>query len=217
MARTVRTTEYHGEDRRPVAAVSRTAGVMVLACLTLAALLAMAGCSGGTGTNATGASTTPTSGAHMAGPTVDVHITQAAANARPQAWDLTTPQSAVRSYLDWTTYAYRTAQSDLATVTMTSYEEVRVNSYIQLNIQKQRILDQTLDSITFGKPSTGSTSTLQPAKENWTYSYLSIDTGNKVLEGPFTASYDTTYTVIKTKSGAWVVDSVAAKAKGTVK
>jgi hypothetical protein len=37
-----------------------------------------------------------------------------------------------------------------------------------------------------------------------------------VVGGPYTASYDATYTVVK-KSGHWIVDSVEAKPLGTVK
>ena len=124
---------------------------------------------------------------------------------------------AVRSYLDWTSYAYRIGQSVVATAVMTPYEEVRVDAYNQYNIEQKRLIDQRLTSITFGKPSVGTTSTRVPAVENWTYSYLSIATGNKVLSGPFTVSYDSTYTVVKNKAGAWQVDSVLATAKGTVK
>ena len=185
--------------------------------VAIAALLALSGCSGSQGTTAGSPAATTTPGAHMAGPVIDVHISQAAVNATPKRWVLTSPKSAVTSYLDWTTYAYRTGQSIFATRTMSGDEEVRVDSYIQLNIQKQRLIDQKLDSITFGKPSTGPTSTLVSAKEDWTYSYLSIDTGNKVLEGPFKASYDTTYTVVKNGNGDWVVDSVKATPRGTVK
>ena len=153
----------------------------------------------------------------MAGPAADVHVSQAMVDSRPGLWNLKTPELAVRSYLDWTAYAYRTGQSALATATMTPYEEVRVDSFIQFNIEQKRLMDETLVSLVFGKTSTGSTSTLVPAKEVWKYSYLSIDKGNKVVGGPYTVAYDTTYTVVKQKSGVWLVDSVLAEPKGTVK
>ncbi len=183
------------------------------------ALLTVAGCSGGQGTGpSTGSSdASKTVGAHMAGPAAEVHISQAAIAARPKPWVLTTPESAVRSYLDWTSYAYRIGQSSFATATMSSYEEVRVDSYVQYNIEQKRLMDQTLKSITFGTPSVGSTSTLVPAKEQWTYRYVSTETGNKTVGGPYSASYDTTYTVVKSKNGNWVVDSVKASPQGTVK
>jgi hypothetical protein len=180
------------------------------------ALLALSGCGGQSATTGSPISTS-TVGAHMAGPAATVHVSQAAVDAQPSPWNLKTPQSAVRSYLDWTAYAYRIGQSAAATATMTSYEEVRVDAYNQYNVEQKRLLAETLQSITFGKSSAGATSTLVPAVEQWTYSYLSIDTGNKVLSGPFTASYDSTYTVVKNTAGEWRVDSVLAVAKGTVK
>jgi hypothetical protein len=185
----------------------------VLGVLLLGATLS--GCSGSTGP--TGATEpTATVGSHMAGPVVDVKITQAALDSKPKPWVLTTPQSAVRSYLDWTSYAYRIAQSDVATPTMSADEAVRVDSYVQLNIEQSRVIDQVLGSITFGKQSVEGTKTLVPATETWAYRYVSIVTAGKVLEGPFSASYDTTYTVVKSPAG-WVVDSVAAKALDEVK
>jgi hypothetical protein len=185
-----------------------------LACVVL---LVVAGCSGSQGTSAGSSDASPTVGARMAGPAAEVHVSQAAIDNRPHPWVLTTPESAVRSYLDWTSYAYRIGQSTFATATMTTYEEVRVDSYVQYHIQKGQLLDQTLQSITFGTPSVGSTSTLVPAKEQWTYRYLSTETGNKTVGGPYSASYDTTYTVVKSKNGNWVVDSVKATPLGTVK
>jgi hypothetical protein len=153
----------------------------------------------------------------MAGPVVDVNVTKEALDSRPRPWSLTTPESSVRSYLDWTSYAYRTAQSQVAEGTMSTYEEVHVSSYIQYNIQKSRLLDQTLTSITFGKPSIEASRAILPAKEKWTYRYVSIATAGETLGGPYSASYDTTYTVVRSKTGDWVVDSVEARALGKVK
>lgn len=82
---------------------------------------------------------------------------------------------------------------------------------------RSRLLEQKLESITFGNPSTGPTSTLLPAKESWTYSYLSVKKGNERRGGPYTATYDTTYTLVKNDKGQWVVDLVTAKAQGKVK
>ena len=45
----------------------------------------------------------------------------------------------------------------------------------------------------------------------------SVETGNKVLGGPYTAEYTTKYTVVKGKNGLWLVDRVSAIPKGTVK
>jgi len=153
----------------------------------------------------------------MGGPPVDVNITPEVLASKPKAPVLSTPESAVRSYLDWISYSYRTGVSSASSSTMTPSEGVRVDAYTQLNLQRKALLDQTLVSITFGKPSVGTTSTLLPAKEKWTYNYLSIAIGNKVLEGPYTANYDTTYTVVKGSKGVWQVDSVKATPLDPVK
>ena len=220
IAGTVRKTEHAQNGRRPLSWTARYAGLVAAGCLSVVTLLVLAGCSSGSQAASPGAGGTdasPTVGAHMAGPAAEVHISQAMLDAAPKHWVLTTPESAVRSYLDWTSYAYRTGQSQFATATMTSYEEVRVDSYIQYNIERGRLIDETLQSITFGTPSVGSTSTVIPAKEKWTYRYLSTETGNKILAGPYSASYDSVYTVVKGKNGDWVVDAVKATPQGTVK
>jgi len=197
---------------------SRFAGRLILLSVACAALLAVSGCSAGGQAGSTGSGTaTATTGAHMAGPAADVYVSQAAIDAKPKPIDLKTSEAAVRSYLDWTTYAYRIGQSQFAASAMSSYEEVHVDSYIQYNIEKSRLLDQALTSIKFGKQSAEGTKTLVPTTEEWKYSYLSTASGNKLIDGPFTAAYDTTYTVVKLESGDWVVDSVEAKPKGTIK
>ncbi len=181
-------------------------------------LLGIAGCASGTGAGAAAgsANTTASVGANMAGAQATVHIPAAVLAAKPKSWDLSTPQAAVRSYLDWTSYASRIAQSNVAMPTMSADQGVKVDSYIQYNLEKKQLIDQTLSSITLGAPSTVGTSTLVPATEHWTYSYRSIDAGNKILRGPYTASYETTYTVVKSKQG-WVVSKVAVKPVGTIK
>lgn len=153
----------------------------------------------------------------MAGASQPVVVSMRAVRDKPKPWILSDPESAVRSYLDWTSYAYRIAESGVATRTMSTSEEVRVDSYVQYNLQKSRLIDQTLDTIVFGRPSVGSTSTLLPAKEHWTYRYVSISVVGKTIGGPYTADYETTYTVVKTKNSTWVVDAVTVKAIGTVK
>jgi len=215
----VRETERSSHWPHASTRVARLLGIAALISAICVALLLASGCSKGSqnaGANGASSQTTDTMGAHMAGPPIDVHIGQSVIDAAPAPWDLSSPQSAVRSYLAWVSYADRIGQSQVATATMSANEEVRVDSYIQYNLEKSKLIDQKLTSITFGKASTGTTSTLVPTKETWTYSYLSVAEGNAVLAGPHSASYDVTYTVIKQASGAWVVDSVAAKAKGTV-
>ena len=218
-ARTVRTTERPWNETRPVSRTSRIVRHVALFCLACVALLAMAGCSGASKASSTTGSSTAGSaaGAHMAGPAAEIHISPATVAAKPKPWVLTTPQSAVRSYLDWTSYADRVGTSDAAKATMGPDEAVRVDSYIQYLLEKSQTIDQTLTSITFGTPSTTASSTLVPAKETWTYRYVSIKTAGKTVGGPYSASYDSTYTVVKQKNGDWIVFSVLAKPKGTVK
>lgn len=185
-------------------------------CAVLVAAVALTGCSAGGRTTGSAPATT-TVGSRMAGPAVDVNVTPEAIASKPEPWVLTSPESAVRSYLDWTSYAYRIGQSEAAVPTMSSYEEVRVDSYIQYNIQKYRLIDQKLESITFGASSVKGSRAVLPAKEKWTYRYVSIETAGKTLEGPYAVSYDTTYTVVKSDKGVWVVDSVEATSSDTVK
>ena len=128
-----------------------------------------------------------------------------------------TPESAVRSYLDWTSYVYRIGQTESAASAIGRHEFVRVDAYNQYNIEQQRLLDQKLNSLILGAERGSSTSVTVPAKEEWTYSYLSIKAGNPVIGGPYSASYDSTYTVVKSKNGNWLVDRVEVTPKGSVK
>jgi hypothetical protein len=134
----------------------------------------------------------------------------------PAAPNLTTPLDAVKSYLVWTTYAFRIANSDVATMTFSGDEEVRVNSYIQLNEQASKIIDQRLVKFTPGKVSVEGTRAVMPAKEDWSYRYLSL-VGTKPLTPFYSVSYDTTYTLIRTAPKRWLVNSVEATAYGEVK
>lgn len=214
------TTDNIQGRSRPLDRVTRFSGLPAILCLGCVALFALTGCSSaGQGTGASAGSSNATSplGTHMAGPAIDVHVSPEAIATRPAPWVLTTPQSAVRSYLDWTSYAYRIGSSDVARPTMSPDEAVRVDSYNQYNVENKKLIDQTLTSITFGKPSVGSTSTLVPAHETWTYRYVSIQTAGKTIAGPYTASYDSAYTVVKSKNGDWTVVSVQATPHGRVK
>ena len=184
-----------------------------------AAVLVLAGCSSSlnAGNSAGSSDESPTVGARMAGPVVDVQVTQEALDSKPKPWVLTTPEAAVRSYLDWTSYAYRIGQFEVSEPTMSVEEGVRVDAYVQLNLQKYQLIDQTLKSITFGKPSIETSRAVIPAKEKWTYRYVSIKEAGKTLSGPHSASYDTTYTLGRADKGRWLVDKVDVKALGTVK
>jgi len=190
---------------------------VTLPSLLIVALLSVAGCTGA-GSGATESSeTVQPRGANMAGPTQKVIIARSALENRPEPWVLSSPKSAVRSYLDWISYAYRIGESSVATPTMSAEQEVRVDSYNQMNLQNGKVIDQALDDITFGTPVTRGARTLVPVHEVWTYRYVSIADVGKTLAGPHTATYDTTYTVTKNSRGDWVVDSVAVKAIGEVK
>jgi len=134
----------------------------------------------------------------------------------PATLSLTTPESAVRSYLDWTDYAYRIGASDVATRTMGPSEEVRVNSYLEMNKEQGRLIDQRLVSITFGQGSVDGTTATLPAHEQWRYRYLSL-ADEKPQSPLYSATYDTTYTVVATGPGHWVVEDVEAKSRGTLK
>lgn len=186
--------------RRPLA--------LGLLCLSM---LATVGCSGADGDGAEG-----TRGAGMAGPSRRVVVSQSAIADKPEPWVLTTPESAVRSYLDWVSYAYRIGESSVATATMTVEQEVLVDSYNQKNLQDGRLIDQKLDELILGEKIAQQEKRLIPAKERWTYRYVSIEQADKTLEGPFEASYETTYTVVKNEDGAWVVGDVEVKAVGEV-
>lgn len=187
--------------------------ISAFAVLTLVmAGVALAGCG-----KAVTSDTAPVKGQSMAGAVVDVNVSPSALSSRPKPWVLDDPESAVRSYIDWVSYAWRTGQSQVATPTMTPYEEVRVDSYVQYNIQKGRLIDQSLIGMEFGRESIIGSSAVLPAKEKWKYRYVSISEAGKTIGGPYEASYETTYTLVRGDTGGWVVDSVQATALGDVK
>lgn len=149
----------------------------------------------------------------MAGPPQDVVVSRAAIESTPTPPALESPESAVRSYLDWISYGYRTAQPVFAEPTMSTAESVRIDAYNEYNLQKQRIIDQSLVSITFGDATIdGATATITTS-EVWTYRYVSISEPGKTIDGPFEATYNAVYTLVQGDAG-WVVDSVAAERVG---
>jgi len=213
----VRTTERKEKERSLTSRFTRQGIRLAIAFMVSAALSGVSGCAGGSPSGKTAGSLEETSSAHMTAAVGNVNVTQEMIESRPKASDQSTPESAVRSYLDWVSYAYRIAKSDVAAQTATEQEMVRVDSYVQYNLEMPRIIDQTLESIAFGKVVTKDRKAVVPAMEKWSYRYVSIETAGKTLEGPHEASYDTTYTLVKTDKGVWVVDSVDAKALGKVK
>lgn len=168
--------------------------LMALACGLLA--FGVVGCSSGTGTQAETGST-------LAPPRPPIHMSQS------------TPQAAVFSYLEGLNYAYRLADSEIASQTMTPYEWVRVDSYIEFNRQQGRGIDQTITAFDVrgmtGKEPTVTVSTY----EEWLYRYFDLET-EKYTSADLTATYDAKYTVVKS-GGTWLVDKVDVTPVGTVK
>lgn len=103
------------------------------------------------------------------------------------------------------------ADSDLATQTMTPAEEVRVDSYVQLNREKGRVIDQRLTSFEPGEVTIEATRALASARETWEYRYVAGD-GKRVLTPVYVAHYETTYTVVAVSPGRWLVERVDARA-----
>ena len=126
---------------------------------------------------------------------------------------LRSPETAVYSYILWISYAYRTLNSDVATHAFSEWEEVRVNSYVELNRQEGRAIDQRI--IEFKPTSTrteGETATVG-VTETWRYRY--IDIADSTYEGPaHDVTYDSTYTVVNVPDKGWLVDKVEATARG---
>lgn len=164
--------------------------LMAFAC----AALVLAGCSGGRSSS---------DSADSVGP------------QRPPAHaDRTTPENAVRAYLDGITFAYRTADSEVASDTYSEMEYVRVDSYIELNRQEGRGIEQTLTAFEI-RDLTGDDSTMTvETYEEWLYRYFSLDDLTYLSE-EMTATYDATYTVVR-KDDLWVVDEVKVVPGGEV-
>ncbi|GAB4276358.1 MAG: hypothetical protein Kow0056_06710 [Coriobacteriia bacterium] len=132
----------------------------------------------------------------------------------PPAPDLSTPEAAVRSYLDWTSLAYRMANSEAASAVVTPWEEVRVDSYIQYNREQGRGIEQFLTRFDITSVAVEEPTATVTAYEEWRYRYFSLDS-LEYLGPEHTAKYDTTYTVVWTED-RWLVDSVEAEALGPV-
>ncbi len=188
-----------------------------VAITVVAVVAVLGGCSSAADDAANDRSVEDTrTGYGMGGVEQDIKLPASVLADKPEKWDLTTPESAVRSYLDWVSYAYRTSESNEATATQSDNQVVRTDAYIQANLQASRLLDQRLSSITFGSPRVVGETTLLPAKERWSYRYMSINEPGKTIEGPLTASYETTYALIKLDRG-WVVDDIEVTTIGNVK
>ncbi len=138
-----------------------------------------------------------------------VKLDRPAEPRKPANADLSTPENAVRSYLDFLSYAYRLGRSDVASHTMGPDELMRVDSYIELDRQRGRTIDQRLDEIAFGRAvAQGADRQLVPAREKWTYRY--VDRVSGTYKGSAKrASFSATFTVERAPAG-WIVTSVEA-------
>lgn len=134
---------------------------------------------------------------------------------RVPPFDISNPQAAVRTYLDWTSLAYRFANSDLATRAASPDENVRIDSYIQLNREKGQGIDQRILRIALRPVSQETSRAVIAASEEWVYRYFSLST-RKYISEELTASYDSTYTLVRFPEG-WAVDKVEADPSGAVK
>lgn len=126
----------------------------------------------------------------------------------PPPADHATPEAATRSYLEWVSFAYRMANSEIATPVMTAEEWVAVDAYVQLNRQEGRAIEQSLVSFEVRSQSAETTSAVLAAREEWLYRYFSVDTFEYQSE-PIRASYETTYTLVQEPRG-WIVADVEA-------
>jgi hypothetical protein len=135
---------------------------------------------------------------------------------QPPPPSLKDPRTAVYSYLLWISYAYRVLNSDVASRTFDSSEEVRVNSYVMYNFQEGRAIDQRLIVAQVKAWDSKDSTATVAMHEEWAYRYISTQTGNYTTQ-PLTAAYETTYTLVRQKDN-WLVHSVEASASsGPVK
>lgn len=207
----VSTTESLEEHDRPMRPRVPLLPILLIAAIAVVAAFAVfngAGSKTSGDGDSSSTETTPQVSYGMAGAPQDVVVSRAALESTPTPWVLETPESAVRSYLDWISYGYRTAQPAFSEPTMSPGEAVRVDSYNEYNLQKQRIIDQSLVSITFGEPTIDDATATISTSEVWTYRYVSTTEPGKTIDGPFEVKYETVYTLIRSDAG-WVVDSVA--------
>jgi hypothetical protein len=140
----------------------------------------------------------------------------APAPAEPLAPDLATPEASVRSYLAWTTYASRMANSEVASHAMDPYWGVHVDSYIEkLRQEDNKGIDQRLARFEVRSTSAEVTSAVVTASEDWTYRYFSLK-DQTYLTPQYSVSYDTTYTLTLV-DGKWFVSDVQAAPRGELK
>lgn len=128
---------------------------------------------------------------------------------------LSRPESAVYSYMLWISHAYVRQDSVLASQTFDPFEEVRVDAYIQYNKEQGKALRQEPTELAVKSVKTVENTSTVVASETWRYRYIDAKTG-KFATPVLTASYDSTYTLVKLDRG-WVVHKVDATPRGEVK
>lgn len=133
----------------------------------------------------------------------------------PSAPNLATPVDAVRAYLDWTTFAYRMANSEVASQAVTPDWGVHDDSYIELMREQGKGIYQQLTAFKVRSQSREGTKAVVAAREEWGYRYFSL-ADKTYLTPAYTSSYDTTYTLVHDPKG-WLVDNVEAKALTALK
>ena len=140
--------------------------------------------------------------------------TTVGAPVAPVAPDLSNPQAAVRSYLDEITFVYHAMDSSAASQTMTTYEWVRVDAYIEKNRQEGRGIEQTITAFDVTGETAAEQTVTVTADEAWMYRYFALEDGSYQSE-ELTAAYKTEYTVVM-EGGVWKVDKVKATSQGEV-
>lgn len=182
---------------------------LVAVAFLLSVSAASAGCSPAV-TAPTASPAPPASAMPSFDATVGTKVPRAA--TVPRRPDLRTPESAVRSYLDWISYAYRVGESDLASSAADPYEMVRVDSYVQLNLESGRAIHQVLRDLEVKSVRAREHTATVAVTESWRYRYIDIKAG--AYSSPvYSVTYDSTYTVVET-AGAWLVSRVQATPQG---
>jgi hypothetical protein len=137
------------------------------------------------------------------------------APVQPAPRDMSTPEAATLSYLEWVSYSYLIADAEVPVATMTAAEAVRVDAYIQLNRMKGQGIHQMLESFAVSSVKQDPTGASVVARESWRYRYFSLET-HEYTGGWLAASYDATYTLVPGPEG-WLVDRVDVTALESVR
>lgn len=185
----------------------RGSGWLAPKALVRMACLAMAACAAATSIACQPATPPPDAPAPDAG-TVGSPVL-------PAPRDLSTPEAATISYLEWVSYSYLMADPEIPIATMTPQEAVRVDAYIQLNRMNGQGIHQMLESFAVTSAAENPTGATIAARESWRYRYFLLETLEYTGEW-VEASYDATYTLVPGPEG-WLVDRVDVTALQSVR